>query len=271
VFGLGIISSTLAENKLFAVSIVIMTLATMAIYLLRGERLRRMWSLFFTSMVVFIGFISLYNLYAAEIGGAARIETYYLNPQALDNYLNLRVRGSSGDYNLGRNFALMYGWDTIKHDPVTMLFGLGMGSRSESSSLGVVGQGLSSSYYGLSTGSSLTVFLQEFGIVGLSLGMILVLWLTFRLYRDAARHPQSELNTLRYGLLLFSLFWPVWLWYASVWVMRAPMLLYWMLLGYIFNREIAAYFDKQQPEKTEPASARYSKITTVEPESEPFA
>jgi hypothetical protein len=76
---------------------------------------------------------------------------------------------------------------------------------------------------------------------------------------------------LRYGLLLFSLFWPVWLWYASVWVMRAPMLLYWMLLGYIFNREIAAYFDKQQPEKTEPASARYSKITTVEPESEPFA
>ena len=85
-----------------------------------------------------------------------------------------------------------------------MLFGLGMGSRSESSSLGVVGQGLSSSYYGLSTGSSLTVFLQEFALVGLSLGLIFMMWLVFRLYRDAARNPHSELNTLRYGLLLFS-------------------------------------------------------------------
>lgn len=252
VFLLGIVSSTLAENKLFAVSIALMTLATIAIYFLRGQRLRRMWALVMASVLVFIGFITLYNLFAAEIGGAARIETYYLDSRALDDYLNLRIRGSGGEYNLGRNFALVYGWNTIKHDPVTMLFGLGMGSRSESSSLGVVGQGLSDSYYGVSTGSSLTVMLQEYGILGLGLGFIIVLWLVFRLYRDAARYPYSELNALRYGLLLFSLFWPLWLWYSKVWMMRAPMLMFWMTLGYIFNREIVAYFDSKQPEEEPP-------------------
>jgi hypothetical protein len=39
------------------------------------------------------------------------------------------------------------------------------------------------------------------------------------------------------------------------------MLLYWMLLGYIFNREIVAYFDSKKPEKTKQPSERYSNIS----------
>jgi len=244
-FIFGIISSTLGENKLFAVALVLLALATAVIYLVRGEQIRRLFIFLVTLAIIFTGFIILYNNFASDVGGAARIETY-LSSRALDDYLNIRIRGSGGSYNLGRNFGLQQGWNSIRHDPTTLLFGYGMGSRSESVSLGAVGQALSSSYYGLSVVSSLLQMLQEYGIVGLSLGLLFMVWFIFRLYHDAVQHADPDLNALRFGLILFTIFWPLWLWYATVWTMRAPMLIYWATVGYTLNREIVAYFDARR-------------------------
>lgn len=38
---------------------------------------------------------------------------------------------------------------------------------------------------------------------------------------------------MRYGLILFSLLWPLWLWYGLTWNFRLPMEFYWVILGYV--------------------------------------
>jgi hypothetical protein len=51
--------------------------------------------------------------------------------------------------------------------------------------------------------------------------------------QDIHRYPHSPVIELRYALVIFTAFWPVWLWYGSIWTMRAAMLFYWVLLGYV--------------------------------------
>ena len=43
----------------------------------------------------------------------------------------------------------------------------------------------------------------------------------------------SDANGLRYGLIIFTLLLPLWLWYNAAWTLRVPMLLYWSTLGYV--------------------------------------
>ena len=62
-----------------------------------------------------------------------------------------------------------------------------------------------------------------------------MLWVAVVLLRDISRYPQSDGAQLRYALLLFSLLWPIWLWYRAVWAFPVPMLLYWVTLGYVLN------------------------------------
>jgi len=70
------------------------------------------------------------------------------------------------------------------------------------------------------------------------LGMIVftgfLLWALRALINDIRSFPESPASFIRYALFLFSALWPLWLWYAVTWTMRVPMLLYWLLLGYVF-------------------------------------
>ena len=113
------------------------------------------------------------------------------------------------------------------------MLGYGLGARSESVTFGTAGIGLTTGYLGLSVGTSLLIIMQEMGLVGLAVLSYIILWIIFTLASDIRRSPFSMANSLRYGLLIFSILWPVWLWYANVWTMRVPMFLYWYLLGYV--------------------------------------
>jgi hypothetical protein len=126
------------------------------------------------------------------------------------------------------------GWDSLQRDPVTFLFGYGIGTRSESQSLGTAGVALTQGYLGLSVGTSLLVMMQEMGVIGIIVMSGFILWLSLALARDIHRFPYSSALRLRYALLMFSFLWPLWLWYAVTWTMRVPMLLYWLSLGYVF-------------------------------------
>jgi hypothetical protein len=56
------------------------------------------------------------------------------------------------------------------------------------------------------------------------------------LYRDAKRHSDADLQTLEYGLILFSLFWIVWIWYQKTWVFPTVNIFYWVMVAYCLDR-----------------------------------
>lgn len=79
------------------------------------------------------------------------------------------------------------------------------------------------------------VLIQEMGLFGLAVVGGFVLWVSVVLFRDIRRYPDSPAVGLRYGLLLFSVLWPLWLWYKRPLDSRVAMWLYWIALGYVLG------------------------------------
>ena len=232
---LGIISSVMGEIKLFLPAIIVIGLLAIVMYTLRHHA----WdeALIYLFLIVFtaIGFVNFYNVI---VPGATEtpIETFINDPTKLSSYINQThsyvKNGQMVNY-IGRGLSVKIGWEELQKDPVILLFGYGIGSRSESQTLGIAGIGLSQASTGISGGTSLLVMMQELGLIGLSLLAGFIIWVILTLARDIRRFPDFSALELRYALLLFSLLWPVWLWYASAWTLRVPMCLYWFTLGYV--------------------------------------
>ncbi|KAF5435086.1 hypothetical protein C5S36_03895, partial [Candidatus Methanophagaceae archaeon] len=115
----------------------------------------------------------------------------------------------------------------------TLLFGLGLGALSESRTLGTVGSFLTNSGLGVFSGrTGLAILLGELGLIGIIFVGALWIFLIIKLWRLSRKVGSSNLAILSYGLLLFTIFGPLWLWYNPVISLPVPMLLYWTLLGY---------------------------------------
>ena len=228
-------ASVLGEMKLFPFVIIGLWLAALFILVIQGRKLQKfLVSLLVIGVFVLI-FTSFYNRVVAEERGTRRLEAY-LDLDTLEGYLNFASSKGDGRYELGRSFALALGWQTIHRDTTSFLFGMGLGARGESIALGIAGEGLRQSYYGLESGTSLLVLMQELGVIGLAVFGGLILWIVVNLARDINRDPHSDMTVLRYALILFSVGWPLWLWYTSVWNIGVVMLLYWATLGYVLGR-----------------------------------
>jgi hypothetical protein len=232
---LGTLSSVLGEMKLFPVAITMLGLLAIILFAIKYRAPGKMFIYLILILVTLIGFNYLYNI---VVPGADKspIEAYITDPVKLLNYLNLaKSYNSGGDVytDIGRGYALQLGWNSWQKDPVTLLFGYGIGTRSESQALGTAGVALTSGDLGLSVGTSMLVIMQEMGLIGLFALGGLILWIILSLARDISKNQYSAATELRYALLLFSLLWPVWLWYATSWTMRVPMLLYWLSLGFV--------------------------------------
>ena len=244
---LGSISSGFGEAKLFPIAMVAIGLLAILFYARKHRVPVTMLIYLIALFLLIIGFIYLYNSIVPE-AGSTPIQSYLTNPDLLYSYLfrTARYNYQGTIYtDIGRGYAVQLGWDSIQKDPLTFLFGYGIGSRSESLSFGTVGVALTSGNLGPSVGTSLLVMIQEMGLIGLlSIGG-LFLWIVTALIRDIMKKPDSLAVELRFALLLFSLLWPLWLWYATVWVMRVPMLLYWLGLGYVFAESYLP-LDKKQ-------------------------
>lgn len=233
---LGSFSSVLGEMKLFPFAILLLAAAAAAIYLWRGGKFRVILIYTLGLSVSIVIFIFLYNLIVGDAGGAIPLESFF-DPTTLDKYLNHNVYDpSSGGYDLGRSFWLSYGWQTVQKDLTTTLFGMGIGAGNESISFGVKGVAVLRGYYGQVSGTSLVVLLQEIGLVGLTIFGLLVAWVVLRLLISSHQDSNSEISPLRYGLILFSVGWPLWLWYTGIWGMSIT-LLYWALLGYVLRHD----------------------------------
>lgn len=231
---LGTISSVLGEMKLFYIASILILTVTILISLYQDKRFWKVIPYGILAVIMLFGFIKLYD---AVVPGAkiAPLESYLTDAKALDRYLNFtqkRVSEGRVYYNVGRNFALQYGWNSIHRDPLIFLFGYGLGARAESHTLGAAGTGIQQGRLGANTGSTLLVMMQELGIVGLIGVVLFLIWMITALIREIRLHPKSEANALRYAVLLFTLFWPIWAWYNPAWTMRVPMMIYWLSAGY---------------------------------------
>jgi hypothetical protein len=229
---LGVISGVLAENKFFPVVVVLLASLAIGLYILRG---RRIWRALLFAVLLLGGILAFTTGYNALVPRADRrpLESILLDEDTRSAYLTKVHRSRTSalqTYNLGRNVAVLYALDTISGDPVALLFGFGVGSRRESRSLGTVGTVLGEDAF--HQGSDLVILIQETGLFGLILMGAIVLWLVVVLVKGIRREPHSEATAIRYGLLLFSVLWPLWLWYSSAWSTRVTMWLYWVALGY---------------------------------------
>jgi O-antigen ligase len=155
----------------------------------------------------------------------------------LSQYLNrvevYNLQGSTYA-DIGRVAAVQLGWSSLQKDLYTFIFGYGIGSRSESKTLGAAGVALTGGYLGWSVGTSLLVFMQEMGVLGLTSFFAFILWINVSMVREMRKNPFSTAFGIRVAVLMFSSLWPIWLFYAVTWTMRVPMLLYWFILGYVF-------------------------------------
>lgn len=228
------IASGLGEMKLFPFLLVAVGTFTFILQLLRGRHYQQLffYAVFLTLFVFAFGMF--YNTVVSEARGTRRIEEY-LNADTLDSYLNRAYRRDNGTYYLGRGFALRLGWQTIQRDGTTLLFGMGLGSRGESVTLGVAGSGLTEGLYGLVSGTSLLVLMQEIGIVGLVVFGGVALWIVITLWIAVIRRPDSPHTTLRLALILQTILWPLLIWYSQTWTFGVFMLLYWGSVGYLLG------------------------------------
>lgn len=233
---LGGISSVLGEIKLFPFAALGMGLLALFLFVLRGRSIGRLVPYALLLLGVIAIFVVSYNAFVPA--AQRRPLEAFLDMDRLDRYFGTVNEQKIGDqyyYSVGRNFAVKYAWDSLKESTSVFLLGLGIGARGESETLGTSGVGFTRSEIGKNSGTSLLVIMQELGFLGfISLGGFF-LWLILKLFIGIREEPLSDLTMLRYGLLLFSLMWPIWLWYTSVWVFRVAMLVYWVVVGYVLS------------------------------------
>lgn len=233
---MGAISSGLGIMRIYPFGAIAIAGLALIIYFGRGGKLLNMLLYLALLAILLVGFAAFYNAVIAEERGVRRIEQF-LAVGSVDNYLNtVNYDEDTGQFRLGRSFALSYGWSLLQRDSATMLWGYGIGARNESSSLGIVGVGLEDSEYGLAIGTSALVFMQEFGLLGLAILGSVFLWTGIVCWRVAQRNQDPYIQTMAYGILLFTLCWPLWFWYNHSWRFAVPMLMYFSMVGYLMGK-----------------------------------
>jgi len=229
--------SAFGAIRFFPIGAAIITLFAAVLYLARGRHLDRSFFFMAAAITALLLFPLLYNKIVAGSGPVRTWQETIMDTNKTEDYFNGLVYDADADiYRLGRNYSLRYGWEALQRDTTTLLFGYGIGARSYSSSLGVIGIRNRLSALGVVSGTTAFVMIEELGIVGLSMLALFFIWLSIRLWRCGRNECADEdLRVMAYGLLLFTLLWPVLFWYDRSWDYSVAMLLYWGGIGYAFR------------------------------------
>jgi len=233
---LGLMGSMLNVTKFYLLAVAVMGVGALALHMIRGGQFRQLFVYIILFSLSFAAFVPVYNSFIANTRGLKPLQDY-LNPDEIERYLFNDGKGDvDGQYNFGRGFAVTYAWQQIRRDYTTTLFGFGMGSRTYSAALGLSGASLEEDLYGNAGDTGLGIWIQEFGLVGAALFTLFNFWIVWRLFLHARTGPDRYLASLEYGLILFTVFWPLWLWYHRPWIAGVMMVLYWVALGYVFRQ-----------------------------------
>lgn len=233
---LSAIGSVLSATKFYFFILPVMLGVTFAISMIQGGRIRT----FIISIIVLLTGVSvLVPIFNSQLLENSNIGLQdYLDPDIALNYLMYANVNTSGRSYVGRGYAPVYAWQQLQRDTTTILFGHGLGSRTSSSQLGLSGVGFQNDIFGVN-GTALSTWMFEYGIIGLFVFLLILAWITMRLFQYLKTNPEPYKASIAYGLILFTAFWPVWIWYHNVWSGEVMKALYWISLGYILRQAFA--------------------------------
>lgn len=233
---LGFVATTLSVTKFYLFATAVLLAFALVLHLVRGGRFRHLFLYVALFILAGAAFVPIYNNFIAATRGLKPLQDY-LTRGAIEGYLFKEEESSElGRYKLGRGGAVVYAWQQIQRDRTTTLFGYGMGSRSYSQTLGIAGATLEDDLYGGGGNTGLGVWIQEYGLIGMGLFMAMNFWIMGKLFRHARRTSDPYQATLAFGLLIFTFFWPMWLWYHKVWIFGVMMICYWVTLGFVMQQ-----------------------------------
>lgn len=253
---IGLVGTLLSITKFYLLAAALLGVAALVLHMIRGGKFQQLFiyvALFATAATIFV---PIYNSYM-NARGLRPIQSY-LTRDAFEGYLFKDDKATDdGIYKLGRGAAVTYAWQQIQRDATTTLFGFGLGSRTHSMKLDLTGTTLEDDLYGGGGNTSLGIWIQEYGLVGLGLYFLLNFWIMFKLFRLARTTNDPYVATLAYGLILFTFFWPMWLWYHKAWLHGAMQIFYWVTLGFLFTQ----IYPRRRRRKAAPAPPRPSRAT----------
>ncbi|MFO7664759.1 MAG: hypothetical protein R6X18_19520 [Chloroflexota bacterium] len=241
---LGLVSTMLNVSRFYLVAVVIVAIVAFFIFMIRGGKIRRLFTYILLLSFSLAIFFPIYNTFLVE---SLNIKPLYevFEPENLQSYLFVDSKVSdTGLYRLGRAASVAYAWQQIQRDAITVLFGYGIGSRTYSTFLGFQGVTLEDDLYGGGGNTGLGVWIQEFGLLGIILFLLINSWIVWKLLQHAGKTSDQYLAVLEYGIVLFTLLWPLWLFYHKAWSHGGMMSFYWLTLGFIANQ---IYSKKKQP------------------------
>jgi hypothetical protein len=148
------------------------------------------------------------------------ITNYFTNEKNLNKYMSSGVGGVGTKLNIRRGDAIMVPLQFLAKDPVTLAFGLGLGSVAPAS----LGKNSEGPYFGLFQNfiiTSFTYFVLQVGIFGVSI-ILFLFWLVFRDTLWVAHRDDSLAGAIAAGwtgvvaLYAISVFYNVYHDFASV-------------------------------------------------------
>lgn len=241
---LGIVANLLAENKFFIVVVPVVGMASILLHLIQGKKARQ--TLFLTTLLFLmtIAFVVGYEKVVVPAMGSPSLTEFARSPELLEWYVfqDPNDRGTDrqirdyNNYRIRRGTAVIYAWEQIRGDVVTSLFGFGLGSRLYSDSVGLYGHYALGDPYGIVGMKDLPKFMMEFGLLGLLMFLLFCVWIVVKLFRHMRTNPDQNLTSLEFAMIIFTAFWPLWLFYQAIWYAGVVMTIYWVTLGYLFQQ-----------------------------------
>ena len=225
----GVISSSLGQMKLFPIAVLILAGLAFLIQLIKGGQIRKLLIIAVLLAIGVLGYVVLYNTLVAGINEDEF--QHFLSLEVLNDYFG-GTRDTLDGFKLSRNSEPVYVWNNNLKSTSSFLFGRGIGSRAQSETLGIAGTWYDTSFYTAGPGRSLPVLLQETGVVGLLTFTLFCFAAIMALFKNARTNGTTDLAAVQYGLILYTVYWPLWLWYLPVWLQAVPMMLYWISLGF---------------------------------------
>jgi hypothetical protein len=244
VIGLGIVSSVLGEIKLFYFSMILMAIIAIIVMVLRR---RNVISVIPYAIATILGAWIFPKFYDLIVPSAIyRPFNSYFNLNIVDKSLTSIFGYTAGIYNVGRLYMINYVWKQISSNLISLLFGFGVGARAVSSVFGEAGVALTRGTLGYNTGTSLAVVMGEMGLLGLFAFSVFWIWSSVSIWKMINFEGDPKVSSLSVGVFLYTLLWPLWLFYTTAWVFPVPNILFWLFLGYLFRLVQKPVRDKTQ-------------------------
>lgn len=232
-FVLLLIPTAINETKVTVIFLPLGLMATLFLGAEPGKRLRYAGLALAGLVVVGALFVPVYNMTQVynPYKNEKDITAFFTNEKQLGRYLSSNVSGLGTKKDVRRGDAIVVPFDYIAKDPVHLMFGLGLGAVSPSN----LGKNFEGTYFALFDKFliiSFTVFLLEFGVLGVAM-IFVIFWLIFVDTLKVARRDETFVGAFAVGWTGVVILFVVDVFYTVFHEFTSVTYLFWYLSGII--------------------------------------